>query len=220
MILHIPHSSQYIPVLYDKLDNETIFNYTDIDTDKLFWHESADMMIFPYSRFYVDVERLENDPLELEHHGLYYTHDYKNIQYRTNSEYDHAKELYDIWHKNLKNNILKNLSYSEKVILVDCHSFSDIQIGTYGPDICIGTNEHTTSEKLKSIVYESFNSLGYNVEINYPYSNSIEPIQDDGFETIMIEVNKRLYMNDNFDSVKKDITNILNEIHKYEISVS
>jgi len=220
MILHIPHSSKYIPVSYNKLDNETIFNYTDIDTDKLFWHESADIMVFPYSRFYVDVERLENDPLEIENHGLYYTHNYKNIQYRTNSEYDHAKKLYDEWHKSLKNKILKNLSYTEKVILVDCHSFSDIQIGTNGPDICIGTNEQTTSEKLKTIVYESFISLGYNVEINYPYANSIEPVQTDSFETIMIEINKRLYMNDNFDLVKKDINNVLNEIHNYEINAS
>jgi N-formylglutamate deformylase len=68
------------------------------------------------------------------------------------------------------------------------------------PDICIGTDEHHTSKKLTECVVGFFKSKGYSVCINTPYSGSMVPLKyfrsSLKLSTIMIEVNRKLYMNE------------------------
>jgi N-formylglutamate amidohydrolase len=66
---------------------------------------------------------------------------------------------------------------------------------------------------------EHFKSLGYSVNLNFPFSGSYLPeynIENPNVFTVMIEVNKDLYMSkdgfvplkkDSFNKLKEDITN-------------
>jgi N-formylglutamate amidohydrolase len=231
MLFHIPHSKTAMPVEYPLLPKEYIDNYTDWYTDELFVHSAADRLVFPYSRFYVDVERLLDDPLDKVGNGLFYTHtpDGK-IQYRDkDKDYDHFLNSYEIWHKKLRDTVNKNLSYTDKVVLVDCHSFSDEQANATMPwikrkkypEICIGYNDSANPEFIEW-VGELFEDADFSVELNFPYSNSIQPVEDENLYTVMIEVNKSLYLNgteksENFDSTKKAIHGVLDKLSKFEL---
>lgn len=99
-----------------------------------------------------------------------------------------------------------------KCIIIDLHSFSNEMIyRLFGyenlPDICIGVEEDYYSEEIKNYLIEYFKRLGYSVEINYPYSGSIVPNKyygkkNTGIISIMIEVNKNIYLED-IDSFKE-----------------
>lgn len=73
IVLNIPHSSSEFPgTAKDGWENgidEHIQRWTDWGTDRLFGMASSmdpriHPVTFPWSRFFCDVERLENDPLE------------------------------------------------------------------------------------------------------------------------------------------------------------
>lgn len=81
-------------------------------------------------------------------------------------------------------------------LLIDCHSFP----GELAPDIdiCIGYNEgedNAPSEKILKMTEQFFRTRGYNVARNKPYSNSITPLATVPYHSMMIEVNKNLYLN-------------------------
>jgi N-formylglutamate amidohydrolase len=65
-------------------------------------------------------------------------------------------------------------------------------------DICIGYNDdETCPEKwLVGRIVQHFESLGYIVGINEPFSNSKTFDVPVVYHSIMIEINKRLYMNE------------------------
>jgi N-formylglutamate amidohydrolase len=231
MLFHIPHSKTSMPVEYPLLPKDYIDNYTDWYTDELFVHSAADRLVFPYSRFYVDVERLLDDPLDKVGNGLFYTHtpDGK-IQYRSKEhDYDHAFTLFYDWHKKLRATVNKNMSYTEKVVLVDCHSFSNEQAdatmpwnkGRHYPDIGIGFNDSANPEFIEW-VGDLFEDVGFNIGMNFPYSNSIQPVEDANLYSVMIEVNKALYLtgiekSGNFDNTKKAIHGVLDKLSKFEL---
>ena len=110
-----------------------------------------------------------------------------------------------------------------KILLIDCHSFSALPnlLNPTPPDIdiCIGYNDDETRPYTKTIdnIVQFFKSLGYKVGINEPFSNSKTfpvPVE---YHSVMIEVNKRLYMNeqtldtiDRFYKLKHDIQSLYN----------
>lgn len=78
IVLNIPHSSSEFPgTAKDGWENgidEHIQRWTDWGTDRLFGMASSmdpriHPVTFPWSRFFCDVERLENDPLEKNRSG-------------------------------------------------------------------------------------------------------------------------------------------------------
>ena len=80
ILLHIPHSSMAFPEgshhTFNDLDNEERL-LIDYYTDELFVPEQESeeigSVVFPYCRLYCDVERLINDPLEMEGLGISYS---------------------------------------------------------------------------------------------------------------------------------------------------
>ena len=67
------------------------------------------------------------------------------------------------------------------------------------PDICIGTNVYSYP-KYKKLIINHFKEYGYSVLENYPYSGSIIPNTCKDYKkinSIMIEINKRIYLDDN-----------------------
>ena len=234
MILHIPHASTKFPQNHQPISDLTksLNQLTDWYTDEIFTSLGATRVVFDYSRLFCDVERLTNDPLEEVGRGICYKtgFDGEIIEFDVSDE---DRKLFYTKHHNKLLSVCENqLSLIERCVIVDCHSFSPKQINLADdecPDICIGVNEKTTSNELCNIIVESFSDMGYKVKINYPFSNSILPWNDeriDGLETVMIEVNKKNYLSEdykkgeNFEKVKNDISKVLEFIKDYEFNAS
>jgi len=196
IVLNIPHSS--VNGIFDTYGkwprnphfiNDCVNKWTDWYTDFLFatTNDKVVAVVFPLSRFVCDVERLDNDPLEQEGQGILYRHfgGYsRGMLSSTESKYllklrnDHLDKL--------RNHLTP---YS---VLIDCHSFPAEQ---YDCDICIGFNDDQSyDETLVNLVRRKFEEMHYKVSLNTPYSNSITPSTGFTYKSLMIEVNKRVYM--------------------------
>ena len=222
VLIHIPHSSLYIPKDYrnssllplSRLEEENIFMCDFRVADLL--DDKNQTLIFPYSRLYCDVERFkgENEIMNKYGMGYIYTKTSKGEDMFHPSK-EHKKivtEIYDEHHKKLDDITTKMLEQYSQCIIIDLHSYSDEQVFRLfqyqnTPDICIGVEESFYSKNLTDYFIEYFRSNGYTVAINYPYKGSIIPNKYFGMDnieiiSIMIEINKRVYMND-FDNFKK-----------------
>lgn len=211
LFLHVPHSSTSFP-------RESRFNFNDLDseerllidyyTDELFIPIDASGMIsyaiFPYCRLYCDVERLMNDPLERKGLGFSYSRevpsvDGHSVTIRFFGSKEDAFDHYVDFHAKVAKLLFRS---GDDTLLIDCHSFSSLPnlLNPTPPDIdiCIGYNDDETcpDKTIIGFVFQYFKSLGFKVGINEPFSNSKAfnvPIK---YHSLMIEVNKRLYMNE------------------------
>ena len=200
IVLNIPHSS--VNGIFDEsignwprnpfFINDCVNQWTDWWTDMLFTVsevENVSKVVFPYSRFVCDAERLCEDVLERLGHGIIYTEfeGYKRGKLSAESK-EFLKRLWQKHQDNLKSHL------NENSVIVDCHSFPSIKSNT---DICIGFNDDWSyDERLVNDVRKIFKDYGYSVEFNAPYSNSITPYTGFKYKSLMIEVNKKVYMNE------------------------
>ena len=211
LLLHVPHSSTSFPVeskvCFNDLDDEERL-LIDYYTDNLFVPEQEANnichMIFPYCRLYCDVERLINDPLEKDGLGISYSRwvqcqDRHGIVLRSYSVKNEAFALYADYHSDISKKLVGLIGTT---LLVDCHSFSALPnlLNSNPPDIdiCIGYNDDETcpSKVVIGNIVQYFMSKGYKVGINEPFSNSKTFNVPVTYHSIMIEVNKRLYMDE------------------------
>ena len=104
---------------------------------------------------------------------------------------------------------------NEHSLLIDCHSFPS---GLSDVDVCIGVSDDWScpSEFLIELVMESFRQAGYKVALNTPFSNTIAPPMNFSYDSIMIELNKRIYLNEDslelLDSARR-LKNSLNTLY-------
>ena len=211
LLLHVPHSSTSFPVeskvCFNDLDDEERL-LIDYYTDNLFVPEQEANnichMIFPYCRLYCDVERLINDPLEKDGLGISYSRwvpcqDRHGDVLRSYSVKSEAFALYADYHSDISKKLVGMIG---STLLVDCHSFSALPnlLNSNPPDIdiCIGYNDDETcpSNVVIGNIVQYFMSKGYKVGINEPFSNSKTFNVPVTYHSIMIEVNKRLYMDE------------------------
>ena len=221
IVLNIPHSSN------KGIENagwedfsaisEKINKWTDWHTDVIFnpnprLNDSISIVKSELSRFVVDVERLVVDPLEKIGQGIVYTN-FEGIN-RVITE-ERKNELicyYEDYINRLKNEL------DCDTMLIDCHSFpSDL---CEDVDICIGYNEDWSkpSDDFISGAIQYFKDRGYKVGVNTPYSNSISPKCDCEYKSLMIEVNKRLYLKSDGVTLRADaykIANLINGFYEY-----
>lgn len=209
IVVNIPHSSingifdtKYGKWCYNQyFMNKCVKKWTDWYTDFLFYGlsrlENVDTVVFPYSRFVCDVERLENDEKDKIGQGIIYTQFEK---FKRGELSDDKKQfLLDLWQEHRDN--LKNF-LNERSLLVDCHSFPST---LYDTDICIGYNDDWSyDENIVNGIKNIFESRDYTVTVNKPYSNSITPETDFKYKSVMIEVNKRVYMNESLLTLEQD----------------
>lgn len=231
MILHIPHAStkMHDSVTVPDLEDNLIL-LTDWYTDELFQHKMASRVVADISRLVVDMERVPNDRMDDVGKGRFYTDNVDGIPIirKLSKAYEFLYENYHDW---LNTTVAGYLSYFPIVVVVDCHSFNPIPLPweTYGerPDFCIGVNKTHVPEGLVDILNEYFNGQGFSVGINTPYSGAIIPrnfINEPNVFSIMIEVNKRLYLNNDgyekrsgrFDDTKFVISEALELINEWE----
>lgn len=207
---------------------------TDWYTDELFVNGIGKPLIAPVSRLLCDVERLKDDMKEemsTVGMGICYTQTH-NLEILANFKFSHKLEMirkyYDPYHQALKSYVKQAFDEHKCVLILDCHSFSNVpyncdQNFKYGrPDICIGTAVSHTPEELTNSLTSYFQGLGYSVKLDYPFSGTIIP---EGYETkfnlfsIMIEINRSLYLDMNSKDVKKkeeEFIRLKNQIHEAE----
>ena len=198
IVLNEPHAS--IEGLYDdqlsgwcideRFVNEVVFRLTDWHTDYLFHgfkRPNIRTVRFPFSRFIVDAERLWDDPMEDLGQGIIYRH---FDGYRRQVQPVIEAKLLRLWEDHQRK-LKRNLC--EGALLLDCHSFPE-DMGDV--DVCIGFNEDWSkpSKELLEYAVNLFEDNGYSVGINYPYSNSEAPVCPFTYQSMMLEVNKRVYL--------------------------
>lgn len=227
IILHIPHSSTYIPEKYiplfyihrEQLRKE-LLRMTDSYTDRLFdvsGIPERNRFVFPYSRLICDVERFRDDRQEsmaARGMGVCYTmtSSLKPLKAVTP---EHRKEIlrfYDWHHTSLNRAAKRIIDRYGGALLIDCHSFASVPLpyedepsengmGLFRPDICIGTDpDFHTPDWLSGYMIQAFEDRGYSVSVNVPFSGSLVPPKyyhrDERLLSVMIEVNRGLYMNE------------------------
>lgn len=242
IILHIPHSSTFIPTRKDYLVSSTelrneVIKLTDWYTDDLFQHKNAISIITPFSRLFCDVERFPNDKDEIMSKygmGMFYTTLDNGKILRKDDKITRSKifnQFYQKHHKKLLQKVEKVLKINKKCLIIDCHSFSDVPFERDikkklpRPDIDIGIDNFHTSKILLNIVKKYCEKNGLSFKINEPYSGTIIPLKyyrkNKQLQSIMIEVNRRLYLeknsnkkNKNYKKVKRVLLSMIDEIIK------
>ena len=235
VILHIPHSSTYIPESFQVLEGisleQELQRMTDWFTDAIFDFEEAEKLIFPYSRLYCDVERFREDKDESmasKGMGVCYTSTSFGTKLRevSSKEKEFIKStIYDRHHKKLEVLVDEALETHGTTLILDCHSFPNGYLAQHNksdkrPDICIGTDDFHTPPELTQYLCSCFEEQGLSVEINEPFSGTMVPLKhyhkDKRVKSVMIEVNRKLYLdesfekNENFNRMKE----VLNDIYK------
>ena len=189
------------------------FKMTDLFVDQLFeWIPGVEVKA-KYTRLYCDVERYKDDNLEpMSKYGQGYVY---TISYSGENLLRHfacngvdpdgdVDKYYDAHHTTLTKEVRKILKKKKKVLILDLHSYSDEQAKHMEkeppfPDVCIGLNEGFENKEMLDAVIRRIEEKGYSYQINYPYSGSIIPnglteSEMKNIESIMIEVNKRIYL--------------------------
>ena len=229
MILHIPHASTNTLGKAFLCDLELeLQRMTDVATDMLYDYPNATRIVFPVSRLICDVERFEDDTLEVmasRGMGVCYTHTAYGEPLRILEEGERDKiieKYYRPHHQALTDAVSKELEEYGQALIVDCHSFPndplpcDLSQKTPRPDICIGTDAYHTSMALVELTKEYFVSCGYTVSIDDPFAGTLVPMKyyhsEERVQSIMLEVNRDLYMN-NFKEVHRVISNWLDTIN-------
>ena len=241
IILHIPHSSTKLPdnfTVDEDVSLEKEFQrMTDWYTDELFDDDKAETLVFPYSRLYCDVERFRDDGKEaMAQKGMGVCYTATSFSTRLREVSEEEKEFiksthYDAHHKQFEALVEEELTERGSALIVDCHSFSNEVLpheeSSVRPDICIGTDKFHTPLDWISTVSDIFKEAGLSVAINQPFIGTIVPLKfygkDKRVKSIMIEVNRKLYLNEkfekseNFNEVKNLIANVLHKIKTVEL---
>ncbi len=185
---------------------------TDWYTDELFDSGLCPAVKAEVSRLYCDVERFRNDEDEIMSRvgmGVCYTRDFDGEIMRDVPEKERQHILtryYDPYHRALEVLVETALEREESPLILDCHSFYPEPLSyeesnpcaRQRPDICIGTDNCHTPEKLTKRIRDYFTSLGYSVALNSPFSGSLVPSayyrKDRRVKSVMIEINRKLYL--------------------------
>ena len=241
VLVHIPHSSYYIPQRHRKLfylSGEELFReqlkMTDSYTDQIYAAEGIERLIFPVSRLICDVERFRNEEdEEMTKQGMWIcytrTSDGNPLKEIPGSHKQEILALYDNHHTMMESWVEKAIEEDGTCLIIDAHSFSSVplpyELHSQGlrPDICIGTDYYHTPDCLIDYIYNAFKQAGYRVGINTPFQGTIVPLryyhQDKRVMSVMIELNRSLYMDEStgikrneFRQLKDNISKIIRNI--------
>lgn len=238
ILLHIPHAGLVVPwfsrrkFLLSKKELQHEIEYSaDRFSDELFLNENCNFLLSKYSRLFCDMERFRSDDDEYMSkvgRGAVYAKTFggKDLLHATHSYKSRVlKKYYDVYHKKLNRLTKKIIREHGYCLILDCHTFSESffeKSDENFPDICIGVEKGFNNKKILSLVTDYFNQLNYSVAINFPYSQSMVPsdyLNTDSapLVSIMIEVNKKIYMNEkvfekseNFNTLCLQIKELIN----------
>ncbi len=241
-VIHIPHASTVVPVavrssiaLSEKELQHELLTMTDHFTDELFRvsENLAKAVTFPVSRLVVDPERFVNDrdePMAAKGMGVIYTLASSGQPLRKAPSILERDELLSMYyfphHLRLAQEVDAALAMHDRCLIVDAHSFASRPLPHEADqhpdrcDICVGTDMFHTPTWLADFTVHAFRSRNYRVEVNRPFGGSLVPEkhyrQDKRVLSIMIEVNRALYMDEvsgerlaAFDAVAANLQQVL-----------
>ncbi|MBY8985455.1 MAG: N-formylglutamate amidohydrolase [Candidatus Lokiarchaeota archaeon] len=245
LLVHIPHSSTYIPpemkakfLLSDNdLQNE-LLRMTDLYTDEIFScvaELGGISVMYNYSRLVLDPERFRNDNKEemaKQGMGVIYIKDSNGRKLREISEKERnllLQNIYDPYHKAIAKEVQELLVKFGECLIIDAHSFPAIPLpyensqDNKRPQICIGTDPYHTPEDLVQLIQNFFEGINLTTEINKPFPGCYVPLtflhQERRVKSIMIEINRDLYMNEDtgeknnsFTEIRSIIRRLINQI--------
>lgn len=234
VVLHIPHSSRQVPAeerqairLNDaELDSE-LLRMTDAYTDELFpvTPVEAGRTVFPLSRLVCDVERFPSDveePMAGRGMGAIYTRTSMAGVLRGEPDAADRQKCLDRWywpHHSLLESLVNDVAErSEVCLIIDCHSFPSVALPyeldqtSERADIWIGTDQFHTPAAVRGAIAAAAQEEGYSVAVDAPFSGALVPLaayrKDRRIMSVMIEVNRRLYMDENTGSKNQAFGNV------------
>ena len=218
ILIHIPHASLHIPedmrddyLLDEKQLEEEIKVMADMYTDDLFGglFERFGGLRLDLSRVFLDVERFKDDELEpmaKRGMGFAYTKTSMLEELRTLKYKKSIETIYDAYHETLSHLVDAKLQVHGRCLILDCHSFPSVprpyQLQTKYDhvDICIGFDDFHKDTKVVARIKKSFQESGYTVAENFPYSGSMVSNKhygkNENVKSVMIELNRKIYMDD------------------------
>lgn len=238
IVLHVPHAKSDLPddirqVLaatpsVNRLLQGRSNSYIDWFTDEHFVpstpHPRIHSIVFPWCRIYCDVERLPHDPLEAKGLGIsmFRCDCFKDRadSFRTQCYRDymaHQRSVEDLLMKCSTEGRTSPNDYPP-VLLIDCHSFSttptELCTRPSDIDICIGYNDDWSrpTDAVLQRVAAYFQEKGYKVGLNTPFSNSKTVDAPVDYHSLMLEVSKRLYMNEDTLTPSNHFANLQNDL--------
>lgn len=242
MLIHLPHSSLLVPpeirkdiLLNDRELEQEILSLTDRYTNELFDFPGAVIHKSTVNRIVFDPERFRNDSDEEMARvgmGAIYTSTLNGRRLRDLSDSlreELMQQFYDPYHAELERKTAVQLEQFEKCLILDGHSFPQIPLSFEldknpdRPDICIGTSEFHTPPELTRLIAGYVRNNGLTLKLNSPFAGTMVPMKyykkDKRVSSVMIEVNRKLYMDEvtgkkstGFDSTKNFIKGLLCEI--------
>ncbi len=239
VVLHIPHDSTVVPaqvrrklLLNDSALAIELQHMTDHLTHSLFAEPQGEAAVVraPVSRLVVDVERFVDDeaePMAARGMGAIYNVTSHLAPLRRQLTLAERQEMLSLWyyphHEKLEAAVALKLERYGRCLLIDGHSFparalpyesgdQDIE----RPDICIGTDSFHTPKALEQTFVDAFGRGGWLVRINAPFAGALVPASryrtDPRVESVMVEVNRDLYLDPHSCKPNKDFDRIASEI--------
>ena len=203
----------------EKLHSELLC-MTDWYTNELFTYPDCLAIVHQYSRLVCDPERFLDPDEEMmwqKGMGMYYTRmsdgDLLKRSPLSSSEglqaYGKALKIYQQHHARLRTSVQHQLALFDRALLIDGHSFSETVLPyepkenyhLKRPEICLGSDAVFTPNSLLAVAEEYFTKAGLEVAVNTPFAGAMVPepfysLRDRRVQSLMIEVNRSLYMDE------------------------
>jgi len=247
IIANIPHSSTFIPpeirnsllISDEELERELLL-LTDRYVDELFSsvHEIGGVAVrYNISRMVLDPERFEKDEEEVmskKGMGVIYTKtsDGKDLRppVSANEREQLLETFYRPYHRAMEQEFDTLIEKFGRCLIIDCHSFSStpllFELDQYPVrlDICIGTDKFHTPLPLREAVDQFFNRVHLVIALNKPYAGTYVPSKylekkDARVSSIMIEINRKLYMDEktdekliSFEDVRNKMSDLIHSV--------
>ena len=130
--------------------------------------------------------------------------------------------IYDPYHMVITKEVQGLLAKFDKCLIIDAHSFPAIPLPYENsqkmkrPQICIGTDPYHSPEYLIEYVRNFLEENNLTTEVNKPFAGCYVPLkflhQEKWVKSIMIEINRELYMNEDTGEKTKSFAKIKNII--------
>ena len=224
LLASIPHASAFIPqsardtfVLDDDALEQELLKVTDRYVDELFSCVTGlggITVTYNCSRLVVDPERFEDDEKEImaaKGQGVIYVRTSDGSKLREHVPTDKEREelldhFYRPYHGVLEDETERLLDSFGTCLILDCHSFPsaplpcELNQDPNRPDICLGTDPFHTPAELVQAVEAFFRERGLTTARNMPFEGTYVPLKflgtDSRVSSLMIEVNRKLYMDE------------------------
>ncbi len=234
VIAHAPHGGTYIAsnirkkiILDDVQLKRELILMTDSYTPELF-SSIVDlggiMMMNNYSRLVIDPERFEDEKKEImvsRGMGAIYTKTAHQGVLRSPMTLKEKSRLIDKYfrpyHLEMEKTVSNLIEKFEHCLIIDCHSFSskpfpyEFNQSSDRPDICIGTDSFHTPKRVISTIKTFCKNHNLKVAINEPFGGTFVPLkfykEDKRVSSVMLEINRSLYMNEKRGTRLRSFTN-------------